>query len=94
MFDFWLLAILIGTSQSGLQALSRSYFGQLVPKDSSSDFFGFYNILGKFSAILGPVIVGIVTQWTKQSTIGVASLSVLSLLGLMIFMLLLKLDQA
>lgn len=94
MFDFWLLAILIGTSQGGLQALSRSYFGQLVPKDSSSDFFGFYNILGKFSAILGPVIVGIVTQWTKQSTIGVASLSVLSLLGLMIFMLLPKLDQA
>lgn len=94
MFDFWLLAILIGTSQGGLQALSRSYFGQLVPKDSSSEFFGFYNILGKFSAILGPVIVGIVTQWTKQSTIGVASLSVLFLLGLMIFMLLPKLDQA
>lgn len=88
MFDFWLLAILIGTSQGGLQALSRSYFGQLVPKDSSSEFFGFYNILGKFSAILGPLIVGVVTQWTNQSTVGVASLSVLFLFGLIIFWLL------
>lgn len=86
LFDFWFLAILIGTSQGGLQALSRSYFGQLVPKDSSSEFFGFYNILGKFSAILGPLIVGAVTQWTGRSTIGVASLAVLFALGLAIFL--------
>lgn len=92
MFDFWLLAILIGTSQGGIQALSRSYFGQLVPKNSSSEFFGFYNILGKFSAILGPVVVGVVTQWTGHSTIGVASLSILFLIGLVIFCLLPKLD--
>ena len=88
MFDFWLLAILIETSQGGLQVLSRSYFGQLVPKDSSSEFFGFYNILGKFSAILGPLIVGVVTQRTNESTVGVASLSVLFLFGLIIFWLL------
>lgn len=84
--DFWLLAIFVGTSQGGLQALSRSYFGQLIPKNSASEFFGFYNILGKFSAILGPVIVGIVTQWTSQSTIGAASLSILFLIGLIIFL--------
>lgn len=93
MFDFWLLAVLIGTSQGGLQALSRSYFGQLVPKNSSSEFFGFYNILGKFSAIMGPIIVGVVTQWTKRSTVGVASLSVLFLIGLVIFLFLPKLGQ-
>lgn len=83
--DFWILAIMVGTSQGGIQALSRSYFGRIIPKDSSSEFFGFYNILGKFSAILGPVIVGIVTQWTGKSTIGAASLSVLFLIGLIIF---------
>lgn len=86
--DFWILAILVGTSQGGLQALSRSYFGQLIPKDSSSEFFGFYNILGKFSAIMGPVIVGLMTQWTEKSTIGAASLSVLFTIGLVIFLLL------
>lgn len=86
--DFWILAILVGTSQGGLQALSRSYFGQLIPKDSSSEFFGFYNILGKFSAILGPVIVGFVAQLTGQSTIGAASLSILFLIGLIIFLIL------
>lgn len=93
LFDFWFLAILIGTSQGGLQALSRSYFGQLVPKESSSEFFGFYNILGKFSAILGPVIVGAVTQWTGKSTIGVASLAILFTIGLIFFLMLPKLKQ-
>lgn len=93
LFDFWFLAILIGTSQGGLQALSRSYFGQLVPKNSSSEFFGFYNILGKFSAILGPLIVGVVTQWTGKSTIGVASLAALFAVGLLIFLALPKISD-
>lgn len=83
--DFWLLTILVGTSQGGIQALSRSYFGRLVPKQQSSEFFGFYNILGKFSAVLGPILVGVVTQLTGQSRIGAASLSLLFLVGLVIF---------
>jgi len=84
--DFWILAVLVGTSQGGIQALSRSYFGRLIPKQSGSEFFGFYNILGKFSAVMGPVLVGIVTQMTGKSTIGAASLSVLFLIGLVIFL--------
>ena len=76
-----------------MQALSRSYFGQLIPKDSRSEFFGFYNILGKFSAILGPVIVGFVTQLTNKSTVGAASLSILFLIGLIIFLMLPRLTQ-
>lgn len=91
--DFWVLAALVGTSQGGLQALSRSYFGQLIPKKSSSEFFGFYNILGKFSAILGPVIVGFVTQLTGKSTVGAASLSVLFVIGLVIFLMLPRLTR-
>lgn len=84
--DFWILAVLVGTSQGGIQALSRSYFGRLIPKQSGSEFFGFYNILGKFSAVMGPVLVGIVTQLTGKSTIGAASLSILFLIGLVIFL--------
>ncbi|GEO65665.1 MFS transporter [Levilactobacillus spicheri] len=83
--DFWVLAVLVGTSQGGIQALSRSYFGRIVPKDRSSEFFGFYNILGKFSAVLGPILVGVVTQLTGQSRIGAASLAILFVLGLVIF---------
>lgn len=93
LLDFWILAILVGTSQGGIQALSRSYFGQLIPKNSSSEFFGFYNILGKFSAILGPVIVGFVTQLTGKSTVGAVSLSILFLIGLVIFLMLPRLTQ-
>jgi len=92
--DFWVLAVLVGTSQGGIQALSRSYFGRLIPKQSGSEFFGFYNILGKFSAVMGPVLVGIVTQMTGKSTIGAASLSVLFLIGLVIFLALPHLSKA
>lgn len=83
--DFWILALLVGTSQGGLQALSRSYFGKIIPKESGSEFYGFYNILGKFSAVMGPFIVAIVTQATGKSTIGAASISVLFLIGLVVF---------
>jgi Permeases of the major facilitator superfamily len=92
-FDFWVLAVLVGTSQGGLQALSRSYFGKIIPKSSGSEFYGFYNILGKFSAVMGPFIVGLVTQLTGQSTIGAASISILFLIGLVIFALLPKISQ-
>lgn len=91
-FDFWVLAIMVGTSQGGLQALSRSYFGKIIPKDSGSEFFGFYNILGKFSAVMGPFIVGIVTQMTGKSTIGAASLSALFLVGLVVFLIIPRLS--
>lgn len=85
LFDFWFLAVLIGTSQGGIQALSRSYFGRLIPKDASNEFFGFYNILGKFSAIIGPLLVGVVSQLTGKSTLGAGSLSILFIIGLVIF---------
>ncbi|MDI6916099.1 MAG: MFS transporter [Desulfitobacteriaceae bacterium] len=79
--DFWILAMLVGTSQGGIQALSRSYFGKIVPKDNANEFFGFYNIFGKFAAIMGPFLVGIVTQITGRTNNGVLSLIVLFIIG-------------
>ena len=79
--DFWILAMLVGTSQGGIQALSRSYFGKLVPKEKSNEFFGFYNIFGKFAAIMGPFLVGIVTQTTGKTNNGVFSIIVLFVIG-------------
>ncbi|NBB89706.1 MAG: MFS transporter [Spirochaetes bacterium] len=83
---FWLVAILVASSQGGIQALSRSYFGKLVPKRKSSEFFGFYNIVGKFSAIVGPFLVGTVTWMTGEERFGVLSVLALFLIGGLILM--------
>lgn len=82
---FWILGGLVGTSQGGIQALSRSYFARIIPKDRSNEFFGFYNIFGKFSAVLGPLIFGLMTQLTGKSQYGIASLIVLFIVGGMMF---------
>lgn len=79
--DFWILAMLVGTSQGGIQALSRSYFGRLVPKENSNEFFGFYNIFGKFAAIMGPFLVGIVAMTTGKTNYGVFSIIILFIIG-------------
>ena len=79
--DFWIIAMLVGTVQGGIQALSRSYFAKLVPKESSNEFFGFYNIFGKFAAIAGPVLVGATAQITGNTSSGVFSLIILFVVG-------------
>lgn len=79
--DFWILAMLVGTSQGGIQALSRSYFGRLVPKENSNEFFGFYNIFGKFAAIMGPFLVGVVAMTTGKTNYGVFSIIILFIIG-------------
>ena len=62
LWQFWVLAVLCATSQGGIQALSRSMFGKLIPdKDRSGEFFGFFDIFGKFSSIMGPALVGFVS---------------------------------
>jgi len=78
---YWILAVLIASSQGGLQALSRSFFGRLIPKEKSAEFFGFYNIFGKFAAILGPLLMALASRLTGQSRYGILSLVVLFVLG-------------
>ena len=56
--EFYVLAITVGLVQGGIQALSRSYYARLIPKGKSAEYFGFYNMVGKFSAIIGPVLMG------------------------------------
>lgn len=80
--DFWILAMLVATSQGGIQALSRSYYAKLVPKEKSNEFFGFYNIFGKFASIMGPLIVGLTAQITGRSNMGVFSLIILFVIGI------------
>jgi UMF1 family MFS transporter len=56
--EFYAMAVAIGLAQGGVQALSRSYFARLVPEGKSAQFFGFYNMLGKFAAVMGPMLMG------------------------------------
>lgn len=79
--DFWILAMLVGSAQGGIQAISRSYFAKLVPKEKSAEYFGFYSIFGKFAAVLGPFLVGVVTQITGKSNNGIISLIILFIIG-------------
>ena len=79
--DFWILALIVGGVQGGVQALSRSYFAKLIPKESSNEFFGFYNIFGKFAAIAGPLLVGVTSQITGNTNSGVFSLVILFIIG-------------
>ncbi|MBS4211351.1 MULTISPECIES: MFS transporter [Neobacillus] len=86
VLDFWILAMLVASSQGGIQALSRSYFARLVPKESANEFFGFYSIFYKFAAILGPFLVGFTAQMTGNTNSGVFSLIVLFIIGAIILM--------
>lgn len=84
-FDIWLLAILVGTAQGGIQSISRSHFGKLVPKNRSNEFFGFFNIFGKFAAILGPLLVGVTTQSTGNPRFGMLAVIPLLVIGFILF---------
>lgn len=82
--DFWILAMLVASSQGGIQSLSRSYFAKLVPKKNANEFFGFYNIFGKFASILGPLLVSFTAQLTGNTNAGVFSLVILFIIGMII----------
>ncbi|WP_026575352.1 MFS transporter [Bacillus sp. UNC438CL73TsuS30] len=79
--DFWILAMLVASSQGGIQALSRSYFARLVPKENANEFFGFYNIFYKFAAILGPTLVGVTGKLAGDTKSGIFSLIILFVIG-------------
>ncbi len=78
---FWTLGILVGTSQGGVQALSRSIFGKLIPQDRSGEFFGFFNIFGRLSAVMGPLLIGIIATSPERTRWAVLSLLVFFIIG-------------
>ena len=79
--EFWILAVCVGICQGGIQALSRSYFGKLVPKDESSEYFGFFDVFGKFADFFGPLILAACAYFLHSSKYGVLSLIVLFVIG-------------
>ena len=67
--EFYVLAIVIGLVQGGIQALSRSYYSRLIPKNQEAEYYGFYNMLGKFAAIFGPTLIGVVGLMVRRMLI-------------------------
>lgn len=84
-WGFWLMALLIGSAQGGIQAISRAYFGQIIPKAFAGEFFGFYNIFGRFSAVLGPIVFGGVAAITGHVQFGAGALVIFFVIGGVIF---------
>jgi UMF1 family MFS transporter len=78
---FYILAALIGLFQGGVQALSRSLFTRLIPRGKEAEFFGFYNMLGKFAAVIGPIMMGWVTLATGNVRLGILSILILFISG-------------
>ena len=81
---FWIMAVMVGTVQGGIQAVSRSYYGRLIPKNQSNEYYGFFDIFGKFAAFLGPFLYATVGSATGRSSYGVLALTLLFLIGLIL----------
>lgn len=84
--EFWILAVLVGLFQGGIQALSRSYFGKIIPKDRSNEYFGFYDIFGRYASVMGTFLVSVVTALTGYAELGVLSIAVLLVIGLVMLL--------
>ncbi len=88
-FEFYLMAVTIGLVQGGIQALSRATFANMIPADKSAEFFGFYNMVGKFAAIIGPALIAITglvahqagLSETTSTRLGISSISIMFIAG-------------
>jgi UMF1 family MFS transporter len=86
VYEFYFLAFAIGLAQGGIQALSRSLYARMIPRERAAEFFGFYNMLGKFAAILGPFMMGWVAALTGSPRFGILSLLILFLSGALVLL--------
>ncbi len=81
VWEFYALAVAIGLVQGGIQSLSRSFYARLIPHDKAGEFYGFYNMLGKFAAVLGPLLMGWVAMGTGSHRLSILTIPVLLISG-------------
>ncbi len=86
VWHIFILGVMIGSAQGGIQALSRSYFAKIIPKQNSNEFFGFYNIFGKFAAIIGPTLMALTTTITGNAKYSIFAIVPLFIAGLLVFL--------
>ena len=92
--EFWILAILVGMFQGGVQALSRSYFGKLIPKERANEYYGFFDIFGRYASVMGTLLVSVVTSLTQNPSLGVLSIGILLVVGLVMLVKLSRMQAA
>ena len=81
VWEFYLLAAMIGLVQGGIQSLSRSFYADIIPPDKPAEFFGFYNMMGKSAALIGPLLVGVIVYYSGDHRLGMLSLIILFIGG-------------
>ena len=84
-WEFWLLAVCVSVFQGGIQALSRSYYTKIIPREQAAEYFGFYDIFGKGAAFMGTLLLGMATQLFHTSRAGIGLLSVMFAAGYVLF---------
>lgn len=80
-WEFFSIAVLVGLVQGGVQALSRSFYARLIPADGAGEFFGFYNLIGKFAVLIGPPLFGLFGVWFGNPRYSMLALIVLFVAG-------------
>lgn len=93
-WEFWFLAVCVAVFQGAIQSLSRSYFAKIIPKDKSSEYFGFFDIFGKGAAFVGTMLMGISTQLSGSSRTGVVVMALMFVAGFFFFRIALKAEKA
>lgn len=83
--QFWVLAVLVGMFQGGIQALSRSYFAKIIPSEQSGEYFGLLDICGKGASFIGTAVVGVISQMSGNASLGVGALAIMFLIGIILF---------
>ncbi len=84
---FWIMAAMVGTVQGGIQAISRAHFAKLVPPENSGEYFGFFDIFGKFAAVMGPAIYAAVSGLVGRSSYAILSVAALFIIGMLVLLL-------
>ena len=92
--EFWILAVAVGLFQGGVQALSRSYFGRLIPKERANEYYGFFDIFGRYASVMGTLLVSVVTSLTHDPSLGVLSIGILLVVGLVMLVKLSRMQAA
>ncbi len=93
-WEFWFLAVCVAVFQGAVQALSRSYFARIIPKDKASEYFGFYDIFGKGAAFMGTMLMGISTQLFDTSRAGVGMLALMFFAGFFLFRKVVRMEES
>jgi UMF1 family MFS transporter len=84
--EYFMLGIVVGIVLGGSQALSRSLYGSMIPAEASAEFYGFYSVFSKFSAIWGPMVFAIIRQVAGSSRLSIVSLIIFFIAGLVILL--------